>query len=55
MRRVVHALFIRVNRFFSWPTAERARAVNQEFAASGFPDTIGAIDGANRNKQTHGR
>ncbi|XP_046611834.1 protein ANTAGONIST OF LIKE HETEROCHROMATIN PROTEIN 1-like isoform X4 [Neodiprion virginianus] len=46
VRRVCHALFRRASRFMQWPTGDGAIEVMRGFErASGFPKTIGAIDG----------
>ncbi|CAH2084225.1 unnamed protein product [Euphydryas editha] len=46
VRRVCHALFKRASRFIQWPTGDGAIEVMRGFErASGFPKTIGAIDG----------
>lgn len=46
VRRVTHAIFRRSTRFIQWPSGDRAVTVMQGFEeASGFPRTIGAIDG----------
>ncbi|XP_046617656.1 putative nuclease HARBI1 [Neodiprion virginianus] len=46
VRRVCHALFRRASRFIQWPTGDGAIEVMRGFErASGFPKTIGAIDG----------
>lgn len=46
MRRVTHALFLKSSIFINWPTGNLAVRVMQGFEeSSGFPKTIGAIDG----------
>uniref|UniRef100_A0A4V0Y8P2 Putative nuclease HARBI1 n=1 Tax=Rhodnius prolixus TaxID=13249 RepID=A0A4V0Y8P2_RHOPR len=46
VRRVCHALFIRASKFIQWPTEDYALEVMRGFErSSGFPKTIGAIDG----------
>lgn len=46
MRRVAYALHSLAPRFIQWPRNERADAIMAEFeTASGFSNTIGAIDG----------
>lgn len=46
MRRVTLALFTRAPTFIQWPSGERAIEVMKGFEiVSGFPKTIGAIDG----------
>ncbi|KMQ82753.1 nuclease harbi1, partial [Lasius niger] len=46
VRRVTHAVFRRSEKFIQWPNGDRAVIVMRGFEeASGFPRTIGAIDG----------
>ncbi|XP_071648622.1 putative nuclease HARBI1 [Temnothorax longispinosus] len=46
VRRVTRALFLNSSTFIKWPTGDRAIRVMQGFKeSSGFPNTIGAIDG----------
>lgn len=46
VRRVTRALFQVASQYISWPFEERAKIVIRKFEEiSGFPQTIGAIDG----------
>lgn len=46
VRRVTHAVFKNSRLFIQWPNGDRAVNVMRGFEeASGFPRTIGAIDG----------
>lgn len=46
VRRVTHALFKIASHFISWPSNERAEIIISKFKeSSGFPNTIGTIDG----------
>lgn len=46
VRRVTYALFKLASQYISWPSSDKAELVMRKFEeASGFPKTIGAIDG----------
>lgn len=46
VRRVTQALFRVASHFISWPSNEEAEIIIKKFKeSSGFPSTIGAIDG----------
>lgn len=46
VRRVTHALFKKASIFIQWPSGDRSVDIMRGFEeASGFPKTIGAIDG----------
>lgn len=46
MDRVTHALFLKAPTFIEWPSGNYALRVMRGFEeSSGFPKTIGAIDG----------
>jgi len=46
VRRITRALFLNSQTFIKWPTGDHATRIMQGFReSSGFPNTIGAIDG----------